>query len=165
MSSSDRRTVLAALALLPLAACGFQPAYAPTGPAQGLLGRIQAADPGNKDAFDLVERLEERLGRTRQPAYLLTYRISSRSRGQAIGPDNAITRYQIFGDATFELRDAGTRKILTRGRVDGFAAYSAVGTQVEGEASRADARKRLMTILADRIVTRLIATAGTWNGR
>lgn len=163
MSSSDRRAILALLAALPLAACGFEPAYAPSGPAHGLAGRIQAEDPNSKDAFDLVERLEERLGRTRQPAFLLSYRISTRQSGQAIAPDNSITRYQIFGEASYALRDAATGRQLAQGKVAGFTAYSAVGTQVESEASRTDARQRLMFMLADRIVTELIATSGAWN--
>lgn len=163
MSLSDRRTILVLLAASPLAACGFTPAYAPAGPARGLMGRVQAEDPKNKNGFDLVERLEERLGRTRQPAFLLSYKVATRERGQAVSPDNSITRYQIFGDATFALRDAATKKLLTQGMVEGFTAYSAVGTQVESEASKADARRRLMWILADRIVTQLIATSGSWK--
>lgn len=163
MSSSDRRTFLALAAALPLAACGFQPAYGPGGPARALNGQVRADDPTTKLAFDLVERLEERLGRTRQPVYLLSYRITTAAEGQAITPDNSTTRYQIRGSATFALRDAATNAVLTEGTVDGFAAYSAVGTRVESESSRDDSLVRLMRMLADRIVTQLIATSGNWN--
>ncbi len=165
MSSSDRRTVLALLAALPLAACGFTPAYGPAGPANGLIGQVRVDDPSDKNAFDLVERLEERLGRTRQPALLLSYQISAREQGQAIAPDNSITRYQVFGQAAFTLRDAATNAVLTEGKVEGFSAYSAVGTRVESDASEADAKVRLMRILADRIVTQLIATSAVWNAK
>ncbi len=61
MSSSDRRTVLTLLAALPVAACGFVPAYGPNGPAKALMGRVRVDDPGDKRSFDLVARLEERL--------------------------------------------------------------------------------------------------------
>jgi LPS-assembly lipoprotein len=165
MSSSDRRAVLALLAALPMAACGFTPAYGPGGPAQGLIGQVRVDDPGDKNAFDLVERLEERLGRTQQPTLRLSYRISTREQGQAIAPDNSITRYQVFGTAAFTLRDAATGTVLTEGEVEGFTAYSAVGTRVESDASAADAKVRLMRILADRIVTRLIATSALWTAR
>lgn len=163
MSSSDRRAFLGLLAALPLAACGFTPAYGPSGPARGLFEQVRVDDPKTKDAFDLVERLEERLGRTRSPALLLSYEITTREQGQAIAPDNSTTRYQIFGVAKFVLRDAATNAKLSEGEVDGFTAYTAVGTRVESESSRADARVRLMRILADGIVTRLIATSGAWN--
>ena len=52
MSSSDRRFVLGAFALLPLAACGFTPAYAPGGPAEGLLGQILVDAPEDKDPLE-----------------------------------------------------------------------------------------------------------------
>lgn len=163
MSSSDRRAFLALVAALPLAACGFTPAYGPGGPARALAGQVRVDDPGSKNAFDLVERLEERLGRTRQPVYLLRYGITTTEVGQAITPDNSTTRYQILGSATFTLRDATTNAVLTQGKVDGFTAYSAVGTRLESESSRTDALVRLMRILADQIVTQLIATSGSWN--
>ena len=163
MSSSDRRTFLALAAALPLAACGFTPAYGPGGAARGLIGQVRVDDPTTKVAFDLVERLEERLGRTRQPVYLLNYSIRTVAEGQAITPNNSTTRYQLHGSATFTLRDDATNAVLTQGTVDGFTAYSAVGTRVESDSSRADALVRLMRILADRIVTQLIATSGGWD--
>ncbi len=163
MSSSDRRIFLSLLAALPLAACGFTPAYGPSGPARGLLGRVRVDDPDDKLSFDLVARLEERLGRTRTPAFLLSYEISTREQGQAIAPDNSITRYQLFGSAEYTIRDAATGDVLTKGRANGFTVFSAIGNRVESKASRADAGVRLMQILADRIVTDLIATSGSWN--
>ncbi|MCB2117040.1 MAG: hypothetical protein KDE00_12270 [Rhodobacteraceae bacterium] len=165
MSSSDRRFVLGAFALLPLAACGFTPAYAPGGPAEGLLGQILVDAPEDKDSFDLVARLEERLGRSRSPAYRLSYRIETRTQGQAIQPDNTINRYQILGDVSFALHDAASDTVLTKGKVSSFTAYSAFGTAVATAASEADAHARLMTILADQIVTQLVAGSATWNGR
>lgn len=163
MSSSDRRTLLALLAVLPLAACGFAPAYGPRGAARSLLNRVRVDDPTDRDMFDLVARLEERLGRTREPAFLLSYQISTRQQGQAIAADNSITRYQLFGTVTYGLKDAATGETVAEGRAEGFTAYSAVGTRVESEASRADARVRLMRILADRVVTELVAKSGHWS--
>lgn len=164
MSSSDRRTFLIALAGLPLAACGFTPAYAPGGPAAGLMGQVRAEDPPNREAFDLVGRLEERLGTPSGGArYSLGYRIETREMGVAITPDNTITRYNITGSVAFTLKDAATGKVLTSGKVSNFTAYSATGTTVATLSAREDARHRLMVILADDIVTRLIASAGDWH--
>ena len=165
MSSSDRRAFLSLIACAPLAACGFEPAYAPGGPAAGLLGRVTVDAPEDKDGFDLVARLEDRLGRTRTPALRLSYRISTKTEGQAIAPDNTINRYQLLGSADFSLLDLQTDAVLTSGKVSSFTAYSAFGTSVATAASEADAHTRLMRILADQIVTRLIATSADWNGR
>ena len=48
---------------------------------------------------------------------------------------------------------------VTSGTVDSFTGYSATGSTVATRAARADAEERLTTILADQIVTRLIAAA------
>jgi LPS-assembly lipoprotein len=41
--------------------------------------------------------------------------------------------------------------------VDNFTGYSATGTTVATQASKQDAEKRLMVILAEQIITRLYA--------
>jgi LPS-assembly lipoprotein len=165
MSSSDRRAFLTLIAAAPFAACGFTPAFGPGGPAAGLLGRVAVDAPADKDAFDLVARLEERLGRTRVPDLRLSYRITTKTQAQAIAPDNTINRYQVFGTVEFALHEMATDAVLTSGKVTSFTAYSAFGTSVATAVSEADARTRLMRILADEIVTRLIATAAAWNRR
>ncbi len=120
MSSSDRRTFLTLVAAAPLAACGFAPAYAPGGPAAGLLGRVTVDAPEDRDAFDLVARLEDRLGRTRAPAFRLSYRITTRAEAQAIAPDNTINRYQLLGFVDFALHDPAQvlDAVTTAGLVD-----------------------------------------------
>ena len=49
--------------------------------------------------------------------------------------------------------------VVTQGNVGGFTGYSATGSTVATTAARTDAQDRLMVILADQIVTRLIAAA------
>jgi LPS-assembly lipoprotein len=165
MSSSDRRTVLTLLAAAPLAACGFEPAYAPGGPAAGLLGQVTVDAPEDRDSFDLVARLEDRLGRTRTPVFRLSYRITTKAEAQAIAPDNTINRYQLLGSVDYALHDPATDAVLTSGTASSFTAYSAFGTSVATATSEADAHRRLMRILADQIVTRLVATSAAWNGQ
>ncbi|TGD67424.1 hypothetical protein EYC08_01815 [Tabrizicola sp. WMC-M-20] len=160
MSLPDRRFVL--LAPLALMGCGFAPAFGPDGAAQGLQGRVRVADPNDKRGFDLVERLEERLGRPEAPRFDLNYTIVTRAETLGITPENAITRYHLTGviDWTLISRESGQR--ATGGRVQGFTAYSATGSTVAGLSAEEDAAFRLMRILADQIVTRLIATSGAW---
>lgn len=160
MSSFNRRTLL--LMPLALAACGFTPAYGPNGPASGLEGSVSVASPDDKNGFDLVERLEERLGRPKSVAYDLTYTIKTAATGVGITPDNAITRYNLNGSIDWALiaRTTGTR--VTGGSVHSFTSYSATGSTVAGLSAEVDAARRLMRLLADQIVTRMLATSGTW---
>jgi LPS-assembly lipoprotein len=161
--SSPRKLGLGrrSLILLPLAlaACGFTPAYAPGGAATRLTGAVRAADPGDKNAFDFVERIEERLGRTEVHRYDLAYSIATEAVGVGITPDNRIIRYNLKGVIDFTLTDAATGQRITGGRVQSFTSYAATGSTVAGLAAEEDAAFRLMRLLADQVVARLIAEA------
>ncbi len=160
MSSYSRRAILALIAA-PLAGCAFTPVYAPGGAAAALQGAVRVDDPDTKNGFDFVERMEERLGRPDAHRYRLSYVIATDPIGVGITPDNAITRYNLTGSVDWVLSDNdGTT--LTRGRVQNFTSYSATGSTVAGLAAEEDAAFRLMRILADQIVTRLLATAPQW---
>jgi LPS-assembly lipoprotein len=158
---SDRRLFLGAV--LALASCGFTPAFAPEGPAVQLQDSIQVLSPTEKNGFDLVERLEQRLGRSRSPTLSLAYRIKTATNGVGITPDNAITRFNVTGAVNFVLSDIASGAELTKGTVESFTSYSASGTTVSTLAAERDAETRLMRLLADQIVARLVATSGTWS--
>lgn len=145
-----------------LAACGFAPAYGPGGPAAGLQGRIRVGNPSDKNGFDLVERLEERLGRPDAPAYDLAFTITTNPIGVGITPEEAITRFHLTGTVDYTLTSRASGARVTGGRVESFTAYSATGSTVAGLTAEEDAAFRLMRVLADQIVTRLIATSGSW---
>ena len=159
MSSFNRRTIL--LLPLALAACGFTPAYAPGGGADRLLGTIWVQDPTDKNGFDLVERLEERLGRPENIRYDLTYTITTEAVGVGITTENQITRYNLKGAIDWTLTDRASGVRVAGGRVQNFTAYSATGSTVAGLAAEEDAAFRLMRILADQITARLIAAAAS----
>ncbi len=74
----------------------------------------------------------------------------------AIAEDGSITRYSLPGAAAYVLRD-GAQTVVTQGEVSAFTSYSTTGTTVATRAAEADARARLAVILADLIVTRLLA--------
>lgn len=160
MSLFNRRTVI--LLPLALAACGFTPAYGPGGSAAGIQGRIRIANPTTKNAFDLVSRLEERLGRGTAARFDLSYTINTRSVGVGITPENAINRFHLTGTVDWSLISRETGARVTGGQVGNYTAYSATGSTVAGLTAEEDAAFRLMQILADQIVTHLIATAGSW---
>lgn len=162
MSSSDRRAFLILLAGAPLAACGFTPAFAPGGPAASLRGGLRPDDPTDKNSFDLVAEIEDKLGRADTPRYLLAYKITTKTSGVGITTSNAITRYDLTGSVAYTVRDAATGKALTTGTADSFTSYSAAGTPVSTLTDEDAANSRLMVILADQLVTQLVASAGTW---
>lgn len=162
MSSSDRRAFLILLAAAPLAACGFTPAYGPAGPARAMMGRVAINDPGSRAAFDLVGRLEERLGRAEAPVWRLGFSIETRSVALGITSSNTITRYNIVGSVRYALRRIDTGATVASGKAQNFTSYSASGTVVSTAASERDAHARLMRILADQIVTDLVAGSADW---
>ena len=62
----------------------------------------------------------------------------------------------------YQVIERASGKELTRGQVRNFAAFSAIGTTIATRASEDDAERRLMVMMADQIVTRLMATSKTW---
>lgn len=148
-----------ALLILPLAlaACGFTPAYAPEGAARELLGTIRVQDPTDRNGFDLVERLEERLGRPEAERYDLAFTITTAAVGVGITPENEISRFNLEGVVDYTLTERSTGERIAGGRVKSFTAYSATGSTVAVLAAEEDAATRLMRLLADQIVARLVA--------
>ncbi|WP_333817671.1 LPS assembly lipoprotein LptE [Tabrizicola sp.] len=155
----SRRSIL--LVPLALAACGFTPAYGPGGSAGKLTETVWVQDPTDRNAFDLVERLEERLGRPEAIRYDLAYTITTETVGVGITTDNKITRYDLKGVVDYALTERATGARITGGRVQSFTAYSATGSTVAQLAAEEDAALRLMRILADQIVARLIAASAS----
>ena len=156
MSLFDRRTVL--LMPLAVAACGFQPVYGTGGNGQKLQGRVLVSEPDNRDAFLVTRRIEQRLGRGSDPVYDLSLVVTSRADGLAVNQQGYVTRYNLLGAADYVLTDTRNGQIAASGSVDNFTGYSTTSTTVATLAAERDARQRLMVILADQIVTRLLST-------
>lgn len=71
-----------------------------------------------------------------------------------------MTRYTLTGAAEWRLLEADTGVERLSGRAESFTSYSTTGSTVAMQTAEDDASTRLMRILADQIVTRLIAEAG-----
>lgn len=159
MSWSDRRKVLALLLAAPLAACGFAPAYGPGGAAAALRGAVALAEPADRDGFDFAARLEDRLGRASAPRFRLDWSVETTPVGAGITPTGAITRYTLQGKATFRLIRETDGDVVASGTAESFTSYATSGSTVATLTAEADAHRRLMVILADQVVARLIAAA------
>jgi LPS-assembly lipoprotein len=161
MSSFNRRTLLTLPLALPavLAACGFTPAYGPAGPAQGLQGRIRAADPGDKNDFDFVTAIEARFGRSKDPRYGLAYTITTEAVGVGFATNTTITRYNLKGRVDWSLTDTESDTRIAGGTAENFTSWSATSATVAAVAAEQDAAKRLMVILADQIAAEILAAS------
>ncbi len=155
MSSCDRRFLL--LAPLALAACGFQPVYAPGGSGTRLQNRVQVSEPNDRSTYLLVRQIEERLGRATDPAYNLTLNLSTWIAGLGIDPAGNTNRYNLIGLAGYTLSDISSGQAIVSGSINNFTGYFAAGSTVQTLAAERDARERLMVIIGDQLVARLLA--------
>ena len=161
MWSPDRRAVLLGLlAVSGLAACGLSPVYGPGGGGGKLFGKVRPRDPDTPLDFVFNRRLAERLGPEDAAVYDLDYQINAGVVAQAITPDEVTPRYSLNGTADFALTGPDGA-VITRGRVSSFTSYSTTGTTISTLAAEGDARERLALMLADQVVTRLLAAART----
>lgn len=156
-----------------LAGCGYTPAFAPDGPANKLRIQVAMDAPNDRNEFDLVGQLEQRLGHSTAPRFRLSYNIDTSKDGVGVTPGQEIVRFNIFGKVRFTLTDIATGAVLTSGSTDTFTGYSVGSVNVAATppgtnatiatlSAERDAEARLMVALADQIVTQLIATSGTW---
>jgi len=155
MSSFNRRTFL--FMPLAVAACGFTPVYGTGSSGGALQNSVQVVEPTNDDSYLLTRRLEERLGRATVPAYRLTIDVDSERQALAVNTESNINRFNLVGIARYALIEESTGRVVTSGEVNNFTGSSATGTTVATLAAERDAQRRLMTLLADQIVVRLLS--------
>jgi len=170
---SDRRGALARLgvlagALATLAACGFEPMYAPAGPATAAQGRVEVAVIDGRPGFLMRERLIERLGPAAAPTHRLEIDLGLQQEGVALAQDDVTTRFDIIGEAAWRLvpLDAGTAILSGAERaVTGYSAPAeATASTFAILSARRDAEERVAMLLADLIATRVATAAGDWAG-
>lgn len=153
--SWSRRAALAACGAV--AACGFTPVYAPGGGGAALDGAVLVRQLDTADGFVLARALRNRLGPPDAVRYELSYSLRVSSEQVAITTDQITQRFNLIGQSPFRLTDAATGDVVVEGTAEAFSSYSALGTSVAVEAAKRDGRERLMRLLADRIMTDLIA--------
>jgi LPS-assembly lipoprotein len=151
-----RRLTVWALPLALLIGCGFQPAFGPEGGAGALRASIEVQAPKNRDDFDFVRHIEERLGSAGVARYDLRYTISTQTVALGFAQDGAITRYNLTGAVDWQLLERATNQELAKGRAQNFTAWSATGVTIAAVNAQTDASGRLMRILADQVVAQLI---------
>lgn len=160
MSSPDgltRRALLAGLAALGLAACGFTPAYAPGGAGAALRGRVAPREAATADELAFAEAIRRRFGPEAGRAHALDYTLVLATVDQATAPDDSAIRTALAGTADYRLVEAGTGRVLAQGRASAMTSWAATGSPVATLAGEAAGRERLAHMLADQVALRLIA--------
>ncbi|WP_425041553.1 LPS assembly lipoprotein LptE [Primorskyibacter sp. S187A] len=155
---SDRRGFLAGgAASLALAGCQFRPAMSDRGPAGALFGQVEIEAPGSPTTFLMTRRLEERLGRSASGApYQLSYTLETDTDRLGTDRDGTNQRVHVTGRLRYTLRRRSDNAVLSRDEVRNFTGYSTTGNTVSTRAASADAVERLVVILADDLVERLL---------
>ena len=127
MSSSDRRSFLAALAAtLPLAACGFEPLYSAGGAAQALQNQVDVGFISGRSGYFLQQRLEQRFGDpVRDARFALTVSYTTSGRALTITTANDTVRLSLQGTGDFTLRDRVTGETVLRETVTADSSYAA----------------------------------------
>jgi LPS-assembly lipoprotein len=160
MWCSDRRAFLAGVAAFALTGCRFEPVYGPGGAGRALMGAVRADDPVSRADYQFVAALEERLGRPVQPRYALAYRIGQTQLETGVVRGLGPTRIQLSGTLDFVLTDAATGAQVARGQVAADSAWSTTSNQLATLTAAEDAELRLMRMLVDGLITRLMTEPG-----
>ena len=164
MSLPSPKSLLLIAGLLSFAGCGFQPIYHGDELGGLTMGQFDVVAAGDREGFVLEELLENRLGQAgSSPAYTLSVSLEVTQREIAISGAGGIDRFATEGTALFEVREQTDEPALYAGEVSGSASWTSNQATVGTSAAKLDAMDRMLTQIADRIVTRLIASSGSWS--
>lgn len=159
----------AALALVLLAACGFEPLYDPAGPAAGAAGRVDIGVIDGQPGFAMRDRLVARLGLAQGATHRLDVDLSFDKSGVAITEKDVTSRFDITGTADWKLTPlAGDRPVLS-GTETAVTGYSAPTSETSSAfailSAQRSAEERLAETLADRIAQRVAVASDDWAGK
>ena len=144
-------TGLAALLLLALGGCGFEPMYgAGLEPA---LAAIYVDPVADRDGYELRNTLIDLLGsngRATGKRYHLAITLAETSQGIALQNNAAITRYNDTLKVSYVLTDAAG-KTVTQGAQTGLSAYNVSPSPYSTLEGQQDADKRAAQDIAERI--------------
>lgn len=157
MSSFDRRTFL--ISAIALAGCGFTPAYGPGGVGTALRNKVRIAAPDTAESFALANELTLSFGPATSPLYEISYEIQTTENQIGLTQDQEILRYHVEGSALYKLTSLSDGRVISSGKAASFTGYSVTSSAVDRLTASRDAYARLMKILSDQIVSRVLATA------
>jgi LPS-assembly lipoprotein len=161
--SSRLRIILATLALLPLAACGFHPMYGDAAlqathtPLQGnLLIETAKTREGQILKIALEDRLNPEGITFAQPDYRLQVTLTKALIPSVVKSDGTIQRYDVRFDSTFKLLHVGDTKVLLEGTMRRTGSYNvATNANFATYEAEQDIMERTLKEMAEDYVLRL----------
>lgn len=167
MSSFDRRKLLSAMfgitAPVVLSGC-FRPMLASGEAPADLRGRIALPEIDGRFGYFLFQSLEDRLGETRQPDYVLTVAPTLTQQGLAVADDNSATRITVFARADWSLRSRSTGAVVLSDQTVSQSGYNATTSLFATRQTEQDIERRLARDIGERIARRIYANAGKLSG-
>jgi LPS-assembly lipoprotein len=155
------RALILGLALAPLSACGFSPVYG-TGPAIANSGPISIPEIPGRTGHFLRQELVRTVGRG-VPGVAgsaqLDVKLNQSIERLAFAPDQAASRSDYVGSATWELRGANGL-LLGSGGVTERASFNFADAPYADLAAQTAAQERLASLLARSIREQVLIEAG-----
>ncbi|HOZ28540.1 MAG TPA: hypothetical protein PK080_14340 [Hyphomonadaceae bacterium] len=155
------RAALLALALAPLAACGFTPVYGGQGEAFQNAGPITIAEIPGRTGHFLRTELARSIGNG-VPGFAsgnLEISLNQNVERLAFAPDQAASRSDYVGNARWTMK-APNGTVLATGSVHERASFNFADAAYADLAAQTAAQQRLATLLARSIRAEVIAAAG-----
>ena len=157
----DRRALL--LMSLGLAGCGFQPLYGSRGAGGGPaavpeMALISISPIGDRGGQMLRNELRDRLvptGIPGKPRWRLDVSLTETTSDLVILRDATATFAKLVGDAKWVLVDLANEAPVTKGRNRRIASFSISSSEFASLQAQEDARRRVMTAIAEDIRLRL----------
>jgi LPS-assembly lipoprotein len=147
-----RLAILAPLAALALAGCGFTPLYGQAGLAPALAA-IEVDAPENRTGHLLREEIDDALARdrSRPAAYRLALAVDEDRYARGLRVDDVATRYEVALTVSYILTDARSRRQLTTGTTQVSVSYDSADPPYAAVAAYSDGQERAATQAAERI--------------
>ncbi len=150
------RLTLACAAALSLAACGFEPLYAPAAVAPLADMEIEAGE--ERVDFLLEDALRGEFGASGAASpYRLVIGTSQRERRIGVSAADRATRYSLYLVVRYQLFERGAEDAVASGRVEESVYYDAPREPFAITNARRDAEARAAAGAAERLARRLAA--------
>ena len=157
MSLSKARLLLLVACTALLASCDFTPIH-DDGQLDGITNQTTVQVTGRREGFILEHLLRQRFGVVYDQAeYDLSVNLNVSTRqGPLQGEDTH--RYLLVGNADLLLVDNKTGGVLLEDSIDATSSWNEKDRSFANRAAFDDANERLLTLLAERIHTRILAS-------
>lgn len=167
-SAAPLQTLVLALVLLILPACGFEPLYGRSGEDRRStvddLATVRVVPLKDRAGQQLHNLLLTRLnpkGQPTAPAYLLNIDLTRTTREVGIRKDETATRANLVLTASYALKPVDRDTVVLRGELRSFNSYNILESQFPSYVSENDALKRGLRELSDDLRIRLAAFFAT----